>query len=125
MKKVLFAFVATLMLATVSFAGENPTNATSVQKMTLKELLEKYDGNVKFEDGTSLADLDLNTLIVFGQSANPCDGIGEPCGGALAQAQAAARALANDCCCVITAGVECCDQGTLMAILFIMTPTHC
>ncbi len=125
MKKLAFICMTALLTAFVSFGGEDPVTSATVEKITVKELLEKYDGNVVFEDGTSLADLDLNATIILGKAGNPCEGIGDPCGAALALAQVEARAAANACCCVITAGVECCDQGQLMAILFIVTPTHC
>lgn len=113
-----------LCFATLSFAGNNPGEKNhKTVSMTVAEFKAMYGyASVSYENQEALADTEL---IQVDMNLMPCAEAGMmPCEAALAQARAEAQRLANDCCCVITSGVECCDPstGTMNAFLFIVTP---
>lgn len=127
MKKLNLLFVLAAF-ASVSLLFSFSTKADEgviVETTTIEKLLEEYDGNVMFQDGTSLKDVDLKTEVLLGSTANPCDGE-TVCNAALAKARAELLLQANECCCVVTGGVICCDPktGSQLAILFLVTPTN-
>jgi hypothetical protein len=56
---------------------------------------------------------------------SPCDGLGYlPCGAELAIAKQQLQQEADQCCCTLIYGVECCDPstGSLYAVLFLVEP---
>jgi hypothetical protein len=126
--KTIVMMAAALMLSVTAQANVNPGEVendeanveTTMVTMTLAELKEIYGSeNI---DASALGEISDQTMINFSTMSNqPCDGE-QPCGAALAQARHLAQLDANACCCVQIRGVECCDQGNLMAILFIAVP---
>ncbi|MFT5779299.1 MAG: hypothetical protein ACI837_002256 [Crocinitomicaceae bacterium] len=126
--KTIVMMAAALMLSVTANATVNPgegekENAnleTTTVTMTLAELKIIYGSeNV---DISALGEISDQTLISFTTTAGPpCNGE-QQCGAALAQARHQSQLLANTCCCIQINGVECCSQGNLLAILFLVEP---
>ncbi|MDH4472038.1 MAG: hypothetical protein QE487_05480 [Fluviicola sp.] len=121
-KKIFLSVLAICFISLSSFANnedngkKNPSETNQVT-MSIAELKARY--------ATIVFDGDLSTLsqVTMLESASPCNGL-QSCGAASAQARHEAQQLANDCCCVVTYGYECCDPdtGSQIAVLFITMP---
>jgi hypothetical protein len=132
MKKLLMIATA-LMLSISANANVDPSTevtpenaaTTTTQTMTFGELKAIYGAeNIELQGFSEMSD---QTLIAFSKTvASPCGGGLQPCGAALAQARHNAQAQANACCCILYAGVECCDgNGTISSIIFLVDPKGC
>ncbi|TNE55056.1 MAG: hypothetical protein EP338_04915 [Bacteroidetes bacterium] len=127
MKKFLlsFAAIAVLGMSTNLFAGNGEPDEPQTTNYQLKELKAAYGENIQLEEGVQL---NQNTQVIMIKQQNPCLNSGfEVCGKASAEARNYARNLANECCCNVIFGYECCDPqtGALLAVLFLAEPTHC
>lgn len=129
MKKV--SIVAVILLLGVStlsamiFRPATPDPAELwVKKRTILQLQDDFGDKINLPQGMELSDVED---IHFMEVGNPCNnsefGL---CGPVAAQARIYARNIANNCCCVITFGYECCDPSTggEIAVLFRQEPTH-
>lgn len=87
---------------------------------TYSEMQAKYGNNITLQEGTfSAADEIIFTHMDM--SVPNCTGE-PPCDAAVRSATAKVQHIANQCCCDVKTGVECCTDGGLIAILFIVSP---
>lgn len=128
MKKGIFSVLIALVVSFTFFSfrtDENGNDGFTTREYTIGELKAIYGDNIILDEGVELSELKTVTLI---QSSNPCaNSSSEVCGAAEAQARKYAQDLANECCCVVTFGWECCDPstGTENSFLFITMPKNC
>lgn len=115
---------AMTLSAMFSPKGNPKPEEIMVKTRSVAQLQASFGDRINVPQGMDLADTDE---IHFLEGGNPCNnsefGL---CGPVAAQARIYARNIANDCCCVITFGYECCDPSTggEIAVLFLQTPTH-
>jgi hypothetical protein len=121
--KSLMAIVAFLAVGLLLKAGNGNEVELNGTSCTFEELQTQFGSNIVLEEGLTLEMLQGSTMIMLG---GPCDAFPdfELCGIARAQASAAARDFARECCCEVIYGWECCDPGTGSAVsyLAIMSP---
>ena len=127
MRKMKWAGMFLLLLvasisATARLGTPKPTATTQV--FSLEELKDHYGEGIQLEAGVNLNQLETVEIL---RMENPCAnsefGL---CGPVEAQARIYARNIANNCCCIITYGFECCNPATggEIAVLFLQEPTR-
>lgn len=126
MKNIKWAGIFLLFLVGSLSAGAhfgNPPSNAATQVFSLDELKSHYGQGIQAGEGVDLATLQNVEIL---RMENPCAqsefGL---CGPVEAQARIYARNIANDCCCTITFGYECCNPATGgdIAVLFLQQPT--